>query len=110
MINGLDMLTLTKLDILTGIDSLKIAVAYKIDGKKTDTITTDVQKLAKVKVIYKNLPGWKEDITKVREFHNLPSTAQNYIKFIEKFTKLPVKLIGVGPNRHEIIKKGTVHY
>jgi len=105
LINGLDALAIPKLDVLTGIDPLKIAVGYKIDGKKYDTFTVDLNKLAKAKVIYEDMPGWKEDITKVRKFNQLPREARNYIKKIEKFTGLPVELIGVGPNRSQIIIK-----
>lgn len=105
IVNGLDALAIPKLDVLTGIDPLKIAVAYKINGKTTDVFTVDGQKLAKAKVIYKTMPGWKEDISKIKKFADLPKNAKLYINFMEKFIKVPVKLIGVGPNRHEIIKK-----
>lgn len=105
MINGLDALAIPKLDILSGINPLKIAVGYKINNKKTNFFTIDLEELAKAKVIYQELPGWKEDITKVRKFNQLPKQARNYIKKIETFTGLPVKLIGVGPGRSQIIKK-----
>lgn len=105
MINGLDALAIPKLDILSGINPLKIAVGYKINNKKTNLFTIDLEELAKAKVIYQELPGWKEDITKVRKFNQLPKQARNYIKKIETFTGLPVKLIGVGPGRSQIIKK-----
>jgi len=105
LINGLDALAIPKLDVLTGIDPLKIAVGYEIAGKKTDIFMVDLHKLAKAKVIYQQTAGWKEDITKVRKFDRLPRAAQVYIKKIEKFTGLPVELIGVGPGRSEIIKR-----
>lgn len=105
MINGLDALAIPKLDILSGINPLKVAVAYKIDKQTTDTFLVDAKKLSRVKVIYKKLPGWQEDISKIRSFRNLPKQARNYIKKIEEFTGLPVELIGVGPERNQIIKR-----
>ncbi|KKP70000.1 adenylosuccinate synthase [candidate division CPR3 bacterium GWF2_35_18] len=105
LINGLDGIALTKLDVLTGINPLKVAVGYKIDGQKRDTFTINIEKLKQVKVIYEEFPGWKEDITKVRKFKDLPRNAQKYVNRIEKFTKLPVKMIGVGPDRKAVIIK-----
>lgn len=105
LINGLDSLTITKLDVLTGINPLKIAIGLKINGSVSDTFTIDLEKLAKAKVVHQRLPGWKENISGCRKFIDLPKNAQNYIKFIENFTQLPVELIGVGPNREEIICK-----
>jgi len=105
LINGFDALVLTKLDILSGINPLKIAVGYEIDGQKTDIFTTDFQKLKKVKIIYDELPGWKEDITKARKWSDLPKNAQRYIQKVEDFTNLPVELIGVGPGRKEIVSR-----
>jgi len=105
LINGLDGLAIPKLDVLTGINPLKVAIGLKINGQKTDTFTTDLEKLDQAKVIYDKLEGWKQDITKVRKFNQLPKQAKAYINKIEKFTQLPVKLIGVGPDRSQIIKK-----
>ncbi len=104
-INGLDALAVPKLDILSGIDPLKVAVGYEINGEKTDVFTVDFEKLEKANVIYEEMPGWKEDITGVRNFKDLPENAQKYIEKIEEFSGLPVELIGVGPNRKEIIVK-----
>ncbi len=105
LINGLDALAIPKLDVLTGINPLKIAVSYKIGKDKTDVFTPDENKLNKCRVIYDKMPGWKKDISSCRSFADLPSEAKNYIKKIEKFCQLPVELIGVGPNRDEIIVK-----
>ncbi|PIS09275.1 adenylosuccinate synthase [Candidatus Beckwithbacteria bacterium CG10_big_fil_rev_8_21_14_0_10_34_10] len=105
VINGLDALAIPKLDVLTGINPLKVAVAYRIENKKTKYFDINLRRLSKAEVIYKNLPGWEEDITKIREFSKLPKNAKNYLKFIEQNTGLPVELIGVGPDRNQIIKK-----
>ena len=105
LINGLDGIALTKLDVLTGINPLKVAVGYEIKGEKTDTFTINIEKLKQVKVIYEEFKGWSEDITKVRKFKDLPKNAQKYVNRIEKFIKLPVKMIGVGPDREAVIVK-----
>ncbi|MFH1280091.1 MAG: adenylosuccinate synthase, partial [Candidatus Beckwithbacteria bacterium] len=103
-INGLDALVMPKLDVLTGINPLKIAVSYKIGKEVSRVFTTDLEKLKKVKVVYKTMPGWSEDITSVRQFNKLPKAARDYIKFIEEFTGVKVEMIGVGPGREAIIK------
>jgi adenylosuccinate synthase len=104
-INGLDALAVPKLDILTGIDPLKVAVGYKINGQKTDVFTVDAEELKQVEVVYKELPGWEEDITKIRTYNNLPANAKNYLQLIEETAATPVELIGVGPNRAETISR-----
>lgn len=96
LINGLEALALTKLDVLTGINPLKIKVGPKF--------TVDLEKLQISKPVYEQLPGWKEDITKVRKFKDLPKAAKAYIKRVEKLIDLPVELIGVGPERQQVIK------
>ena len=96
LINGLNGLAMTKLDVLTGINPLKIKVGPKLE--------TDLVKLKQSKAIYESLAGWQEDISKVRKFNDLPGAAKAYIKRVEKLTGLPVELIGVGPERAQIIK------
>jgi len=105
LINGLDSLAITKLDVLTGINPLKIAVGYKINHKTRDIFTVNLEQLAKAKVVYQKIPGWKQDISRVRQFVDLPRETQNYVKKIENLTKLPIELIGVGPDRRQIIAK-----
>ncbi len=65
----------------------------------------DTEKLKKVKVVYREVAGWQEDISQVRQFSDLPKLAQNYVSTIERLTGLPVALIGVGPERDQIIIK-----
>ncbi len=105
MINGLDSLVIPKLDVLTGVNPLKIAVSYEVDGQKTDLFIVNEKKLSRAKPIYEEMPGWQEDITEVRNFEDLPEQAQNYIRKIEQFTGLPVESIGIGPQRDQIINK-----
>lgn len=107
MINGINNLVITKLDVLTGIDTLKIATHYKTeDGKVIDYFTSSTTKLYDYEAIYEELPGWTEDITKVRSFDELPQNAKNYIAFIEEYLGINVCLVSVGPERSQnIIRK-----
>lgn len=98
-VNKVDQLALTKLDVLSGFDKIKLCVGYK-DGWYP---SGDAEALGNCQPIYEIMPGWQEDITSVREFSNLPKNAQNYIRRIEKHAGVKVSFIGVGPNREEVI-------
>ncbi len=98
-INGVDAVALTKLDVLSGIDPLMISVEY--EGYKTVPATS--AELGRVKPRYETLPGWQEDISHIRSFDALPENARRYVAFVEKLAGAPVKYIGVGPGRNDII-------
>lgn len=101
--NKTNHIALTKLDIFTNFPQIKLCVGYKINSKKTDYISGDGETLEKCKPVYETLPGWREDISKVRDFKDLPPNAKRFIKKIEKYTDVSVSFIGVGPNREEAI-------
>jgi adenylosuccinate synthase len=102
-LNGFHSLNITKLDVLSGIKKLKVATHYELNGKRLDgSMPGTVQELAQCKTIYADLPGWDEDISKASKFSELPINAQNYIKFIEKETNIPITWIGNGPKREEM--------
>lgn len=107
MINGINNLVITKLDVLSGISTLKIATKYKTeDGKVIDYFTSSTTKLYNYEPIYEELEGWEEDITKVRSYDELPENAKKYIEFIEKYLGINVYLVSVGPERSQnIIRK-----
>lgn len=107
MINGINNLVITKLDVLTGLETLKIATKYKTeDGKIIDYFTSSTTKLYKYEPIYEELAGWEEDITKARSYDELPKNAQKYIEFIEEYLGINVYLVSVGPERSQnIIRK-----
>ena len=97
---------MTKLDVLSGIPNLKVATHYELDGKKLEgSMPATIEDLARCKTIYADLPGWDEDITKVKKFEDLPKNAQGYINFMEDQLKVPVTWIGTGPGREEMIIK-----
>lgn len=104
-VNGLDELALTKLDVLSGLDQLKVAVAYEQDGERTGHFPAEsgAQALAQWRPVYEELPGWDRDITDVRRREDLPLAAQEYVAYIEESVGVPVTFIGVGPRREEAI-------
>lgn len=104
-VNGLDELALTKLDVLSGLEKLKVAVAYARDGERVEHFPAEfgVEALAQWEPIYEELPGWEEDITHVRRREDLPDPAQNYVARIEDELGVPITLIGVGPGREQAI-------
>ena len=105
-INGLDELALTKLDVLSGLSPLKVAVAYeREDGERTGVFPAEfgIESLAEWKPVYEELPGWAEDISGVRRREDLPSAARDYVARIEDWVGVPVTFIGVGPERDQAI-------
>ena len=107
MINGINNLVITKLDVLSGIPTLKIATKYKTeDGKIIDYFTSSTTKLYNYEPMYEELEGWTEDITHARSYDELPDNAKKYIEFIEKHLGINVYLVSVGPERTQnIIRK-----
>ncbi len=98
-LNGVEEIFLTKLDVLSGLDKIKIGVAYN-NKKDFDPFLAE-----ELNPIYNEIPGFKEDISMIRDFNDLPEQARNYIKLIEHHTNLQVNFISVGPNRDAVIKK-----
>ena len=104
-VNGLDELALTKLDVLSGLPRLKVAVAYQRGGERIDAFPAEfgVESLAEWEPVYAELPGWEEDITGVRQREALPAAAREYVARIEEWVGVPVTFIGVGPEREQAI-------
>ncbi len=94
-------LAITKLDVLTGIDTLKVCVGYRVGREKLEKFPFN--EFDKAEPIYRGFPGWKEDITGVRVFSDLPETAQEYLKGISAIVECPIGIVSVGPGREETI-------
>lgn len=103
MVNGITDIALTKLDILTGFDPLKIATSYLINGKPVEGFPAQIETLEQVEVVYESLPGWKEDISCAKKFSDLPENAQKYVLRVEELVGVHVTWIGVGAARDAII-------
>jgi len=102
-INGVTDYVLTKLDVLTGLEEIPVCVAYEVDGKRVEELPWSQSDFHHAKPIYETFPGWSEDITKAREFSDLPKTAQEYVEALEKMLGQRISVIGVGPGREEVI-------
>ncbi len=102
-INGLNELTLTKMDVMDGFDIIKVCTSYRIDEAETKVFPLGLKKLEKVEPIYTELQGWDQDISGITTWDELPSSAQEYIRFIEDYLGVPFKIISTGPKRNETI-------
>ncbi|OQV20056.1 Adenylosuccinate synthetase [Hypsibius exemplaris] len=105
MLNGYSALAMTKLDILDTLDEIKIGVAYRHEGKLLDSFPAELTLLDKVQVDYITLKGWKQDISAARKFEDLPKEALNYIQVVEEQLGVPVRWIGVGKKRDDVIER-----
>ena len=102
-VNGVTDFVLTKLDVLTGLKTIPVCVAYDVDGVRFDEMPVSQSDFHHAVPIYEEFPGWEEDITGARTFDDLPKNAQDYVLAIEKMSGARMSAIGVGPGRDEII-------
>ncbi|MGL4768881.1 MAG: adenylosuccinate synthase [Mycoplasmoidaceae bacterium] len=102
-INGLTDIALTKLDILTGLKEIKICIKYKLDNNEIDYIPDTIEENVRSKPVYITLPGWQEDISKCKNFDDLPKNAKNFIIKIETLVNCKISFISTGMNRDEYI-------
>jgi adenylosuccinate synthase len=106
-VNGLTDLALTKMDVLSAFDTIKVCVAYECDGKRYDYFPMQQSVMFHAKPIYEELPGWKGcDITNCRTFEELPENARKYIEYLEGLVGVPFSIISVGPDRDQTIFRG----
>lgn len=102
MINGVTRLIMTKADVLSGFRTIKAATAYKVDGKTIHDFPFMIDK--NTEPVYTELPGWKSDISNIKDPGEFPDELKKYISFIEKELNVPVSYVSVGPNRNQIVK------
>jgi len=102
-LNSLTGLVVTKLDVLGGLDTLNICNAYEYNGTQIDEFPADLTVLGKCRPIYETLPGWQEDISKIRKYDDLPQNTKNYLNRIEELTGTKIDIISIGPGRKETI-------
>jgi adenylosuccinate synthase len=102
-LNGLNSLAITKLDVLTGLEILKICIGYDIDGKRIAARPSSLKQMAGCKPVYEEFPGWDEDLSRVRDLSQFPAEARTYLKAIEDIAGIPVSIISVGPGREETV-------
>jgi adenylosuccinate synthase len=104
-VNGLTDLVITKLDVLSAVDTIKVCVAYEYEGRRYNDLPMHQTAFHHAKPIYEELPGWGTDITHCRTFEELPKAAQEYIAFLEDLAEVPVAMIAVGPSREQTIMR-----
>jgi adenylosuccinate synthase len=103
MINGATGLCVNMMDVLAGIDEVKVCTAYRIDGTTTDRFTPDGYDLARAQPVYRSVPGYSADVRAVRRRADLPDAARAYLDLIEEFVGIPIDVVSVGPDRAETI-------
>jgi adenylosuccinate synthase len=103
MINGMTDYAITKMDVLSGFDEIKVCTAYRYDGKETSRFPSETQTLDRVEPVYETLPGWQEDISEVQSADDLPTAARDYLRFIAEWTGVSISMISTGPKREQTI-------
>ncbi len=102
-LNSLSELAITKLDILDVFDTLRVCVAYEVDGQRVEHLPYHQSELHKAVPVYEELPGWNTDISGITEASDLPPAARAYLAFLEQQVGVPVRLVGVGPGRDQFL-------
>jgi len=105
-VNSLSELAITKLDILDGLDTIKVCVAYEADGVRYEQLPYHQTVLHHAEPVYIEMPGWKQDLSEVRSRSDLPAEAEAYLAFIEEQVGVHIGLVGVGPGRDQVIRFG----
>lgn len=102
-VNGFTELVITKLDILSGFEEIKICVAYEIDGQRYEYLPARIEDVARATPIYETLPGWSDDIMAIRKMSDLPANAQRYIERVSELADTPINVVSVGPERDQLV-------
>ncbi len=106
MVNGVDSIALTKLDVLDSLEEIQICTAYRIDGEERRELPSTLDELARAEPIYRTVPGWQSETVGVLEYDDLPQAARDYVSVIEDEVGAPVGLVSSGPRREETILRG----
>lgn len=103
MINGIDSVAITKLDVLSSFDEIKVCTGYELQGKMLKAFPNDVEQLDCIKPVYETLPGWKTDISGARTYDELPKATKDYLEFMSNYCGFKISLISVGAKRAQTI-------
>ena len=102
-LNGFTEIAVTKLDVMTGLDELKVCTAYEIDGKTTERFPTDLATLSRARPVYETLPGFTADLAEISDVDGLPAEARDYLQFVSDHLGVPITVIGTGPKREQTL-------
>jgi len=103
-VNSLTRIFLTKMDILSAFDTIKVATAYRSGDDRYDHFPSQQSVLYHCEPVYEELEGWRDDITGVREFGDLPKAARAYVEYVQEATEAPIGWVSVGPERSQLIE------
>jgi adenylosuccinate synthase len=104
LLSGITKIAIMKLDVLDGLDTVKICTKYKLNNKEIDYFPANIEDVFNCKPIYKEFKGWKRIDGSSSKISDLPKEAQEYLKYIEKELKIPFSLVSIGPGRNETIE------
>lgn len=107
-VNGLTGLALTLLDVLDAFDTIKVCTAYEYKGERLEHFPTDLSILKECRPIYSEVPGWQEDLSEIKSFHELPEKAREYLAFLSEQVGCPIQIVSVGPRRDQTITVNSV--
>lgn len=102
-INGIDELAITKLDVLNDLNEIKACTKYRVDGEVTSEFSPDLYDIEKAEPVYHSMEGWKEDVRNFRTVEELPDEAKAYLKFVQNYLEVDLKILSTGPKRSETI-------
>jgi adenylosuccinate synthase len=103
-INGFTGLAITKLDVLSGLDEIKVCTHYEYKGKRFDRIPSDIEAVAELKPIYKSLKGWSENLTELLDVNKTPTAMRDYLRYVEDELQVKAVLLSVGPDRKQTLE------
>jgi len=101
MINGIDAVAITKLDVLSIFEKIKVCVGYKLNEKLLKSFPSDVDRLSSVTPVYKTVDGWMEDISECKSYDELPKKTKEYLDFISDQANIKIEIVSVGPKRRQ---------
>ena len=106
-VNSLTDIALTKLDVLDDFDTIRVCVGYQLEGRELQGFPDDAETLARVECVYVDIPGWKQSLRACRREANLPREVLSLLSLVEQHTKVPVSVVGVGPERDDVVLRGA---
>jgi adenylosuccinate synthase len=104
-VNSVSSIMLNKLDILSGLDTIRLCVAYEVDGRRIESWPSSAAVLARARPVYEEFPGWEDEIHGVRSLADLPENARRYVTALEDHAGVPIVLVSVGPERSQTIER-----
>ena len=105
-LNAFDALAIAKIDVLTGLEKIRLCTAYRIGSRTTTEFPAGIADLENAEPVYEDLPGWDADLSQARKLSDLPAAVRSYLKRIEEFMSAPVEIVSVGPEREQTIRVG----